>query len=707
MTNNQPNIDRAKLADLDKYLAAKTAESTKSAQTRPARPTQKQNREAARRAKLMAMRDRKLKDMKSRGPSNTPEKTKADKNKINLSTTTRRGEMVRAQRMMSQDVNARATQHIVNIPVNKSEFNGFKGQQPSPAQLRTVKPSKEAVRIIPLGGVGDTGIGKNMTLIEYGDESIVIDMGVMFAGDDYPGVNYLIPDIKYLERRLSTVKAILFTHAHLDHIGAARHLLPRFHHLTPIYGTEFTLNMVKKQMNELAEVPELNYVSVDPAKHEQIQVSPNLSVEFISTTHSIPGNASFIIRTPAGTIAYMGDWRFEEKPVSTPFDIGRFEEIRDKEGIDLLINESTNINIPGAHAHSEFDVSDNIGKVMDNFPNGRIIISSFSSQIARIQLTLEEAQKRGRKVAFAGFSMINNLETALRSKEIKVPKDTIMKMEDIVKLPDNKVTIVCTGSQGELNAVLNRMASGSHKFIKIKPTDIIVFSSSPVPGNEVNVVHTVDGLTREGAEVIRHGNTHLTGVGPLHLSGHAYYEDHVKLLELLKPKLYLPVHGTFSMLESNADMAVNIAGIKKEDTLVIDNGDTVEFFPNKTIKRGIRINVGSELYDNSNNRVHEAVVKDRLHISNEGIFIIVLTLNKKTGRLIKTPDVVSRAFVYLDDSEELIGKIRHYLRTKTDRIGPGEVDLSTLKQEIKDDISHILYDTTGHTPIVIPVVNKV
>lgn len=713
MKNDNTNIDRSKLAALDKYLASK------SAPIQPAQRQQKPNREAARRAKLMAMRDQKLRDMKAREanktgrtsssrPSNKPaDKTLAEKRKVNLSVSARRGEVVRAQRMVSHDVNVRATQHVVNIPVNKSRFNGFDGQQVSAAQLRSVRPSKDAVRIISLGGCGEFSIGKNMTLIEYGDESVLIDMGVLFAGDDYPGVNYMIPDIKHLERRINNVKAILFTHAHLDHIGACRHLLPRFNHLTPIYGTEFTLNMIKKQMSELAEVPSLNYIAVDPFAHKPIQVSKNISVEFIHVLHSIPGATAIVIRTPNGVITHMGDWRFESDPIGPQFDMARLVEISQKEGIALLLNDSTNVGIPGTHTHSEHTVSENFGHVMDQYPKGRVIISSFSSQIGRIQLILETAHKRGRKVAFAGFSMINNLETALRSRTIKVPKDTIMKMEDIVKLPDSKITIVCTGSQGELNAVLNRMASGSHKFIKIKPSDVIIFSSSPIPGNEQHVTNTIDGLMREGSEVIQHGRSHLTGVGPLHLSGHAYYDDHVKLLTSLKPKNYLPVHGEFHMLAQNAEMAEKVAGIPKNNILVCDNGDIVELLPDQTIKRSGRVHVGSELYDNSNNRVHEAVIKDRLHISNEGIFIIVLTLNKKTGRLIKTPDIISRAFVYLDDSEELIGKIRHYLRTKTDRSSTSDADLSMLKQEIKDDISHILYDSTGHTPIVIPVVNKV
>lgn len=634
-------------------------------------------------------------------------KTEAEKRKVNLSVSTRKGEMVHHQRMLSQDVNAQATQHIIGVPVNKSRYNGYNGAQVTNAQLKSARPDPEAVRVIPIGGLGEFGIGKNMTLIEYKSEMIVVDMGVLFAGEDYPGVNYMIPDIKYLEDNRDKVKAICFTHAHLDHIGACKHLLPKFSPLTPIYATDFTIGMIKRQMSELQDEPDMNYVVVDPFKHEKIQVSEHMSVEFVHTLHSIPGNAAIVVRTPNGVIYLSGDWRHEERPMGIQTDYERLDEIVAKEGITLMLNESTNIDSPGRHPHSEYDVGENLGRVMDHYANGRVIISCFSSQILRIELVLKEAAKRGRKVAFSGFSMINNVEVALRAKAIKVPKDTIVKMEDIVKLSDEKVCIVCTGSQGELNAVLNRMVTGAHKYIKIKSTDTIVFSSNPIPGNEPHVVNTVDGLLREGAQVIQNGKTHLTNIGPLHLSGHAYYEDHVEFVTRMRPLNYMPYHGEFYMLEHNAEMAENVIGIAKDRIMIADDGDVVELMPDKKIRKCGRIHVGNKLYDDADQPVHEAVVKDRIHISREGIFVIVLTLSKKTGHLMKTPDIVSRAFIYLDNSEELIGKIRHYLRQKTDKSIATDPEMKVLKEEIKEDITHILFDATGHTPIVIPVINKV
>jgi ribonuclease J len=279
-------------------------------------------------------------------------------------------------------------------------------------------------------------------------------------------------------------------------------------------------------------------------------------------------------------------------------------------------------------------------------------------------------------------------------------------MEDIVKMPDNKVTIVCTGSQGEFSAVLNRMASGSHKYIKIKNTDVVVFSSNPIPGNEKYVVRTVDGLMREGGEIIQSGKSHLTGVGPLHLSGHGYYEDHIRVINAVNPKYYLPYHGEFHMLVHNAKLAEKECGIPRENIFVCDAGDVVEFDHDGARKIG-RIPVGGIMYDDSGAIVSEVVLKDRIHMSQEGMFVVVLTIQRGTGRLLTSPDIISRGFIYLRDSEEIMGMIRQYLKQKAARAFGGKYDLDVIKKEIKDEVTHILYDQTRRTPIVIPVVNEI
>ncbi len=645
----------------------------------------------------------------------TPQKDDANKrpqskksnNAVLNSTTTRKGEVFRAQRRTSENVNLRASQHLIDIPVNKSVYNGYGGEQFSAKmQPKPVRGGQPKLRIIPIGGVGEMGIGKNMNAIEYDDEIIIVDMGFLFPGSDYPGINYITPDITWLEENKHKIKAHVFTHGHLDHIGSFRHFIHRIP--APVYGSKFTIGMLDRTMDDSEVDFKPDYRVMDPLSHEIIQVSKHFSVELVRVNHSIPDSTAVIIRTPMGVIVDSGDWRFEESPVDgQKFDLERLTEVASKEGILMFMNESTNCESAGTHTHTEFDIQYSIGQVMDKFSNSRVILSCFSSQVHRLQLILEEAHKHGRKVAFAGFSMIQNLEVALRSGTIKIPKDTIMKMEDIVKLPDNQIAVVCTGSQGEFNAVLNRMATGAHKYMKIKGSDVVVFSSNPIPGNEKSVVRTVDGLMREGSDVIQNGKTHLTGVGPLHLSGHGYYDDHVKLINALNPTYYMPIHGEFHMLVHNARLAEKECGIPRKNIFVCDAGDIIEIDIERQAKKAGRIHVGGVMYDDTGAIVSEVVLKDRIHMSQEGMFVVVLTVQRGTGRLLTSPDIISRGFIYLRDSEELMNMIRQYLKQKAARSFSGKYDLDVIKKEIKDEITHILYDQTRRTPIVIPVINEV
>ena len=652
------------------------------------------------------MGQRRLAAPKGDDQSKRPATKKANTAVMN-STSTRKGEVFRAQRRTSENVNLQASQHLIDIPVNKSIYNGYGGEQFSmKMQPKQVRGGQPKLRIIPIGGVGEMGIGKNMNAIEYGDEIIIVDMGFLFPGSDYPGINYITPDITYLEENKHKIKAHVFTHGHLDHIGSFRHFIHKIP--APVYGSKFTIGMLNRTMEDSETDFEPDYRVLDPLTHETVQVSKHFSVELVRVNHSIPDSTAVVIRTPVGVVVDTGDWRFEENPVDgQKFDLERLTEISAKEGILLLMNESTNCESDGTHSHGEFDIQHSIGQVMDKFHSSRIILSCFSSQIHRMQLILDEAHKHGRKVAFAGYSMIQNLEVALRAGTIKIPKDTIMKMEDIVKQPDSKIAIVCTGSQGEFNAVLNRMASGSHKHIKIKGSDVIVFSSNPIPGNEKNVVRTVDGLMREGSDVIQNGKTHLTGVGPLHLSGHGYYDDHVKLINALNPTYYMPIHGEFHMLVHNARLAEKECHIPRKNIFVCDAGDIIEIDVERQAKKAGRIQVGGVMYDDTGAIVSEVVLKDRIHMSQEGMFVVVLTVQKGTGRLLTSPDIISRGFIYLRDSEELMNLIRQYLKQKAARSFSGKYDLDVIKKEIRDELTHILYDQTRRTPIVIPVVNEI
>jgi ribonuclease J len=628
-------------------------------------------------------------------------------NTVLANTATRKGEAFRASRRTSENVNLRASQHVVNIPVNKSIYNGYNGRQFSMAdQPKRSRAPRPTLKIMPVGGLGEMGIGKNMMAIEYDNDIIVIDMGFLFPGADYPGINYITPDITYLEENKHKIRGHVFTHGHLDHVGAFRHIIHKIP--APVYASKFTMGMLQRTMEEATSGFEPDYNVLDPEAHERVQLGDSFSIELVRVNHSIPDATAVVVRTPLGVLVDTGDWRFEDDPVDgKKFDLERLTEIATKEGILLLMNESTNCESEGTHNHGEFDIQKSMGEVMTKYPNSRLILSCFSSQIHRMQVILEEAKKHDRKVAFAGYSMIQNLEVALRAGVIKVPKDVVVKMEDIVKLPDGKVTIVCTGSQGEFNAVLNRMASGSHKFIKIKNSDVIVFSSNPIPGNEKYVVRTVDGLMREGSDVIQNGKSHLTGIGPLHLSGHGYYDDHVKLISALNPKYYMPIHGEFHMLVHNAELAEKECAIPRENIFVCDSGDILEI-DGATAKKAGRIPVGGIMYDDSGAVVSEVVLKDRIHMATEGMFVVVLTLARGSGRLMTSPDIISRGFIYLRDSEELMGIIRQYLKQKVARSFTGRrIDMDVIKKELKDEITHILYDQTRRTPIVIPVINEI
>ena len=638
--------------------------------------------------------------------SKRPQQRKKTNNTVLDATTTRKGEVFRAQRRTSEGVQAQASQHVINVPVNKSVYNGYGGKQFSltmqPKRPRAPRPT---LKIIPIGGVGEMGIGKNMTAIEYDNDIIVIDMGFLFPGSDYPGVNYITPDITWLEENKHRIRAHIFTHGHLDHIGSFRHFISKIP--APVYSTKFTIGMLQRTLAETDSTYEPEYHEMNPENHDSIQLCDSFSVELVRVNHSIPDSAAVVVRTPVGNILSSGDWRIEENPVDgKKFDFDRIQEIAKNEGFLAFLNESTNCESAGTHTHGEFDIQHSIGEVMDKWAGSRIIISSFSSQLHRIQLILDEAQRHGRKVAFAGFSMIQNLEVALRTGVIKVPKDTVVKMEDIIKMADNKVTIICTGSQGEFNAVLNRMATGAHKYVKIKSSDVVVFSSNPIPGNEKYVVRTVDGLMREGGEIIQNGKTHLTGVGPLHLSGHGYYDDHVRVINAVKPTYYIPNHGEFHMLVHNAELAEKECGIPRDHIFVCDPGDVIEITPNGAKKIG-RIHAGGVMYDDAGEIVSEVVLKDRIHMSQEGMFVVVLTVQRGTGRLLTSPDIISRGFIYLRDNEELMGMIRQYLKQKASRSFIGRYDIEVVKKEIRDEITHILYDQTRRTPIVIPVINEV
>jgi ribonuclease J len=596
------------------------------------------------------------------------------------------------------------------MPVNKSLFNGADGKQQvkvKAAQAERVAnqaTKEDKIRIIPLGGLGE--VGKNMMAIEYGNDIITIDMGFMFPNPSkQPGVDYMIPDVSYLVKNKHKVRGHLLTHAHEDHMGGIPFILPQLP--APIYTARFGVGMVEKKLVEyhLQTQPQLRVM--DPDKHEKVQLGA-FTVEFVRVTHSIPDACAVVITTPVGKIINTGDWRFDPTPVDGKLaDLARFTELG-KEGVLLLMSDSTSCEYLG-HSKSEAEIEPTFHDVFSK-QDGRIILASFSSQINRIQLVINATAASGRKIAFVGRSMLANVELAIKLGYLKIPAGLVVSIKDVVNIPDNKVVVMCTGSQGEENSALTRMGTGDHQNIKIKPGDTVVFSSSIIPGNDRSVTTSIDALMREGAKVVHHVFRDLDGLGPLHVGGHGYQDEIKEMLGMVKPKYFMPIHGEFHMLVRNAEIALNV-GMPKENIFVMDNGDVLEITPNRAGKAA-RVPAGVVMIDGAGiGDVEGVVLRDRIAMGNDGVFMIMATVSRKTGRLLSSPDIISRGFIYMKEHEELINKARAEVRKafekRTVTGNPSREDWAKFKLRLRDDIGDILYSKTKRAPMVLPVINEV
>jgi ribonuclease J len=609
------------------------------------------------------------------------------------------------------------------MPVNKSIYNGLAGTQQS---KRSAKPADAAaanapaeggerranyatrepkLRVIPLGGLGE--IGKSMMAIEYGNDIIVIDMGFKFPTAEQPGVDYMIPDTSWLLKNQHKVRAHIFTHGHEDHIGGIPFILPKFP--APMYGSRFTLARIEHKLQEYKLQTQPQYRVLDPDKHERVQIGA-FSVELVRVTHSIPDATAVVVRTPAGTIVNTGDWRFDNMPIDNkPSDKERLKQLGD-EGVLLLMSDSTNCEKAG-HTTSEMEIAPTLDDLFGR-AQGRIIISSFSTQIHRMQLVVNAAAKAGRKLAFVGRSMLGNVEIAVKTGNLKVPAGLVTRVQDIVNLPDNQIIVLCTGSQGEENSALSRMGRGDHQNIKIKPGDSIIFSSNPIPGNEVAVVHSVDNLMREGARIYQQYTGPIDNHGLIHVSGHAPREDLIEMMQLVRPKFFMPIHGEFHHLVRHAEIAVTGAGMPAGNVFVMDNGDVLEVTPSKAAK-GPRVPAGIVMIDGAGiGDVEGVVLRDRLAMGDDGVFMVVATVSRKTGKLVTSPDIISRGFIYMKENEELINRARTEVRRLFEtRAAAGtptsREDWAKFKLRLRDEIGDLLYGKTKRNPMVLPVINEV
>ncbi len=564
-------------------------------------------------------------------------------------------------------------------------------------QLDTGTPK---LKVIPIGGQDEVG-NKNMTVIEYGNDALVIDCG-FGLGVDLPGINYAVNDITYLESIKHKIRGYVFTHGHLDHIGGTPFVLPKIP--APIYGSTFTLGMVEKQIKdsdmEIDYEPESVPMNID--NHERLKVGP-FFVELVRVTHSIPDSSAVVIDTPVGRIIHTGDFRLDPEPLDQhPTDLDRLKELG-RDEVLLLLTESTNTEAPG-RTPTEHTLEQSFHDILHQ-SRGRVIVSSFSSNINRIQMILNASVESGRKVAIDGRSMLATVELAFKLGYMKIPQGTIVPMKDISNLDDGDVTVICTGSQGEPNAALQRMSMGSHNHVKLKESDTIILSSNPIPGNEVAVMDNVDRLMRTGASVFRHRTHELDGCGPLHVSGHGNRDELKEMLEMTTPKYVMPNHGPFVHRKRYIEIAKS-AGIDQDRVALIDNGDVLEFDDKGKMRQDGSVPAGSILVDQTGALVPNLVIKDRLLMSDDGIVVVILTVDKQSKRLLSSPDVISRGFIHMQERSDLVGALRDQLRDFANK-RIRRSDLKQFKQELRDEASSFLYHETQRAPMVIPVVNMV
>ena len=556
------------------------------------------------------------------------------------------------------------------------------------------------LRIIPLGGVEETG-GKNCTVIEYKDDIIILDMGFMFPDESMPGVDYVIPDVTYLEQNKRKIKGLLITHGHLDHIGAIPYVFEKIGSPT-IYSSPLSLGLIKGKLEEFGLDRGARLEVLKPG--DPVLQLGCFKITSFRLTHSIPQTMGFAIETPEGLLIATGDWKFDHTPADgQPADFSALAMLGAKKPL-VLLSDSTNIERPG-NSISEKEIEDSLFKIMERAKN-RLIISTFSTLISRIQQILNTAEKLNRKVAFVGRSMLSTVDIAISLEALIVPRDTIIDAKDIGKYPDNKIVIVCTGSQGEDNAALTRISTGEHRQIKIKRGDLVILSSSPIPGNERSVSSLMDNLFRAGAKVV------YQKLMDVHTSGHANQEDIKLMLALIKPQYLMPVHGERHRLMLHCQIAQEMRIVDEEHCLVADDGQVIEFGKGKGEVTNKRVPASYVMVDGLGvGDVGNIVLRDRKAMAQDGIFVIIVTVDHETGEVATSPDIISRGFIYMRENEQLVHKSRAeikkiFARHGADRRGP-KTDWSLAKQKLRDDIGEFLFRETERRPMVIPVIIEV
>jgi ribonuclease J len=558
--------------------------------------------------------------------------------------------------------------------------------------LEEVGFKKENLKIIPLGGIQE--IGKNITVFEYGNDIVIVDCGVSFPEDDMLGIDLVIPDFTYLIKNKDKIRGLVITHGHEDHIGSIPYLLKELN--VPIYATKLTAGLIENKLDEhhLKESTKLKIV-----KQGQTIVLGKMRVEFIRSSHSIPDSVALAIHTPVGTIVHTGDFKIDYTPIDDErIDLGRLAELGNK-GVLALLSDSTNSERKG-YTMSESTV----GKVFDElFFNckKRIVVATFASNVHRVQQIVNAAVENNRKIAVCGRSMINMIETAIELGYIKVPKNVFIDIDMVKNYTDDQLVIITTGSQGETMSALTRMANGEHKKINITSNDLVIISATPIPGNEKYVAKVIDDLMKIGAEVV------YSALADVHVSGHACQEEQKLMLSLVRPKFFVPVHGEYRQLIAHSETAKSL-GIDSKDIFLLTNGRILELNQDHAELTGT-VPFGKVMVDGLGvGDVGNIVLRDRQRLSQDGLIIVVLTMDSATGEVVSGPDIISRGFVYVRESENLMDDVKAVIAVQVEKCVEEHItDWASIKSSIKDNLREYIYKTTKRNPMILPIIMEI
>jgi len=555
--------------------------------------------------------------------------------------------------------------------------------------------NQQNLKIIALGGLGE--IGRNMTLFEYNKKILIIDIGFGFPEEDMPGIDCIIPNVSYLKRREKDIQGVVFTHGHYDHIGAIPYLIEKLGN-PMMYASALTKEIIKRRQEDFPFQPKLKIDKIDDGS--RIKLGPFV-IEFFRQNHNIPDNMGMLIETPVGNILHTSDFKFDPSPVNEP--PSDFKKLCNfgKKGVLLLMSDSTSSEEKGVSL-SEKTIEKNLDEIFRQ-STGRVISATFSSLLNRIQQIVSISEKYGRRVIIEGFSMKANVEISKQLGYIKTQKGTLIKAKDAKNYPDSKITVLCTGAQGEDNAVLMRIANREHRFIKFQKNDTVIFSSSVIPGNEKTVQTLKDDILRQGVKVFHYK------MMDIHAGGHAYQDELTKMIEMTKPKFFLPIHGQYSMLVAHSELAKKMK-IPKKNIVIAENGETININKKEIFIKKENIPINRIMIDGLGaGDVGEIVLRDRQMLSSDGMFVVIVIIDRQTGKIKNSPDIISRGFVYLRGSKELLTQTRKkVIEIVNKSAGSGKtMNWVYIKDEVRNKIGQFLYAKTQRRPMILPVIIEV